>query len=91
MGGPRRTKGLSAITPVRGARDPVADGTVRDVEVHMSTCEGRGLVLFNDLTERSNAPSSACARARKRYRLIVENQTEFIVKWRPDHTRDLRQ
>jgi PAS domain S-box-containing protein len=78
-------QGLSAITPVT-ARVTCRDGTVREVEVHMSTCEGRGLVLFNDFTERKHA-EDRLRESEERYRLIVENQTEFIVKWRPDGTR----
>ncbi len=78
-------QGLSAITPV-AASVTCRDASVRDVEVHMSTCEGRGLVLFNDLTERKRAEERV-HQSEERYRLIVENQTEFIVKWRPDGTR----
>jgi len=45
-----------------------------------------GMVLSQDITENRKA-AEALRRSEERYRLIVENQTEFIVKWLPDGTR----
>jgi PAS domain S-box-containing protein len=44
----------------------------------------RGVLL--DISMRKQA-EEALRRSEERYRLIVENQTEFIVKWLPDTTR----
>ena len=77
---------LSSIAAPVAARVTCRDGSVRDVEVHLSTCEGRGLVLFNDLTDRKRA-EERLRLSDERYRLIVENQTEYIVKWNPDGIR----
>jgi PAS domain S-box-containing protein len=39
-----------------------------------------------DITQRKHI-EELLRRSEERYRLIVENQTEFVVKWRPDGTR----
>ena len=79
-------QGRSSIAAPVAARVTCRDGSIRDVDVHLSICEGRGLVLFNDLTERKRA-EERLRQSEARYRLIVENQTEFIVKWTPDGVR----
>jgi len=77
--------GSHAITPV-AARITCRDGSLRDLEVHMGRFGNRALVVFTDLTERKHT-EELLRRSEERYRLIVENQTEFIVKWLPDGTR----
>jgi PAS domain S-box-containing protein len=77
--------GSHAIAPV-ASRVVCRDGSVRDIEVHMGRFGDRALVLFSDLTERKHT-EELLRRSEERYRLIVENQTEFIVKWLPDGTR----
>ena len=77
--------GSHAIVPV-AARVTCRDGGRRDIEVHMGRFGDRALVVFSDLTERKHT-EELLRQSEERYRLIVENQTEFIVKWRPDGTR----
>ena len=52
-----------------------ADGTARLI-----------LGTWYDITERKHT-EARLRESEERYRLIVENQTEFIVKWQPDGTR----
>jgi PAS domain S-box-containing protein len=75
----------TAIAPVT-AQVACKDGSIRDLEVHMGRFGNRALVVFSDLTERKHT-EELLRQSEERYRLIVENQTEFIVKWRPDGTR----
>jgi PAS domain S-box-containing protein len=77
--------GSHAIVPV-AARATCLDGSVREIEAHMGRFGNRALVVFSDLTERKQT-EELLRRSEERYRLIVENQTEFIVKWLPDGTR----
>jgi PAS domain S-box-containing protein len=44
------------------------------------------LVLLRDITERKRAERALNA-SEERYRRIIEDQTEFIVRWLPDGTR----
>ena len=77
--------GGHAIAPV-AAQVTCQDGSIRDLEVHMGRFGNRALVVFSDFTERKHT-DELLRRSEERYRLIVENQTEFIVKWLPDGTR----
>ena len=77
--------GSHAIAPV-AAQVTCRDGSIRDLEVLMGRFGNRALVVFSDFTERRHT-DELLQRSEERYRLIVENQTEFIVKWRPDGTR----
>jgi PAS domain S-box-containing protein len=63
------------------------DGTQLDVELlGRQLPDSRLLGYVRDVTERKHT-EELLRRSEERYRLIVENQTEFIVKWRPDGTR----
>ena len=77
--------GSHAIAPV-AAQVTCQDGSIRDLEVHMGRFGNRALVVFSDFTERKHT-DELLRQSEERYRLIVENQTEFIVKWLPDGTR----
>jgi PAS domain S-box-containing protein len=70
-----------------------ANGTMRSLlgreTVFASHPDGRARLILGtlyDITERKLA-EARLQRSEERYRLIVENQTEFIVKWLPDGTR----
>ena len=70
-----------------------ANGTMRSFlgreTVFASHPDGRARLILGtlyDITERK-LTEARLQKSEERYRLIVENQTEFIVKWLPDGTR----
>jgi PAS domain S-box-containing protein len=70
-----------------------ANGTMRSFlgreTVFANHPGGRARLILGtlyDITERK-LTEARLQQSEKRYRLIVENQTEFIVKWLPDGTR----
>jgi PAS domain S-box-containing protein len=48
--------------------------------------DSRLIAVLRDISDRKRVEEQL-RESEARYRLIVENQTEFIVKWRPDGTR----
>jgi PAS domain S-box-containing protein len=60
------------------------DGSERpvDISLHVLTTE-QGALFCSVIREQTATPTEV----EQRYRLIVENQTEFIVTWKPDGTR----
>lgn len=84
-----RTAGQNApgLYETRGLR---RDGSEFDMEVKSSTYEINGehftLGLMRDITEGRRV-EEAQQRSEKLFQAIVEDQTEMIVRWKPDGTR----
>lgn len=66
------------------------DGSEMILDVHATSIiyNGRPAIMSinRDITERTHF-AQALSLSEERYRLIVENQTELIVRWLPDGTR----
>jgi len=58
----------------------------RDITRH-KTLEGSYRILSEELEQRVNARTDELRQVAELYRAVVENQTEFIVRWKPDGTR----
>jgi len=58
----------------------------RDVTRH-KTLEAGYRTLSTELEERIKERTDELLQTAERYRAVVENQTEFIVRWKPDRTR----
>ena len=58
----------------------------RDVSRH-KTLEAGYRTLSSELEGRVNERTEELRKVAERYRAVVENQTEFIVRWRPDGIR----
>ena len=80
-------QGAPGFYETRGVR---RDGSEFDMDVKVSVYEVNGqrftLGLMRDITERRRA-DIARQRAEKLFQAIVEDQTEMIVRWKPDGTR----
>jgi len=79
---------LRGGTPIRSEwRCRRSDGSLLFVEVSARRLpDSRVIAVLRDSSERRRVEEQL-QESEARYRLIVENQTEFIVKWRPDGTR----
>ncbi len=78
-----------------GAADAEANFTTKDLEVLPFYFTGKRIELDGkpyllgmglDISERRQA-EEALRESEARYRAVVEHQTEFIVRWKPDGTR----
>jgi|GEM_PF-1709018 len=58
----------------------------RDI-TRYKTLESGYRLLSEELEQRVRARTEELRRSAEQYRAVVENQTEFIVRWRPDGTR----
>jgi PAS domain S-box-containing protein len=58
----------------------------RDVTKH-KTLESGYRLLSQELEQRVRERTEELRHSAERYRAVVENQTEFIVRWKPDGTR----
>jgi PAS domain S-box-containing protein len=67
----------------------MADGQIRDVEVHSSPIVFKGEALLfsiiHDITERKKV-QDALKNSEQKYRILVENQQDLICQWLPDTT-----
>lgn len=57
-----------------------------DITEHVAL-QGKLKTLNNELEERVRQRTAELSRITERYRAVVEHQTEFIVRWKPDRTR----
>jgi PAS domain S-box-containing protein/putative nucleotidyltransferase with HDIG domain len=73
-------------------RDMTLDGEPLEIELSWSVMPGyehdysQVVVTTVDVTERKRAEAELRL-SEMRYRMVVENQTEFIVRWKPDGIR----
>lgn len=73
-------------TPLSEYQVTGKDGSLHDVEITMRPVKGIWVASFVEITERKKT-ESVLRESSERYRALVENQTEFIVRWKPDRTR----
>ena len=73
-------------TPLREYKITGKNGTTHEVEIMMRPAGSIWVTSFVEITERKQAEAQL-KRSRERYRAVVDNQTEFIVRWKLDGTR----
>ena len=76
------------ISPIRSKRNRLLGRIVvaRDITRHKDL-EMNYRALSEELEQRVHERTEELRESAERYRAVIENQTEFIVRWKPDRTR----
>jgi PAS domain S-box-containing protein len=85
--GERRTYELSVSTLRDRMDSPIGRIFLAHEITERKSLEDRYRLLSEELEHRVRERTEELSSSAERYRAVVENQTEFIVRWRPDGTR----